>query len=135
MVFCFRTFKCEHNHKKRKDNLESNLDWVLFAAELEFPKILVPRLPQNTSNVNIECTERLKQPYSLCDQLPEALIYINFFIMIVFIMIIIMIFFIIDYAWCKLCKIWLLLCENNSRSITIQELNTGAKHCCSYSSR
>ena len=43
-----------HIHKKRKDSLEGNLHRVLFAAELEFPKILVPRLPQHTSNVNIE---------------------------------------------------------------------------------
>ena len=38
------------------------------AAELEFPKILVPRLPQHTSNVNIECagkSEWSKQQYSL----------------------------------------------------------------------
>ena len=41
--------------KKRKDSLEGSLDRVLLAAELEFPKILVPRLPQHTSDVNIEC--------------------------------------------------------------------------------
>ena len=35
------------SHKKRKDSLEGSLDRVLFAAELEFPKILVPRLPQH----------------------------------------------------------------------------------------
>ena len=29
------------SHKKRKDSLEGSLDRVLFAAELEFPKILV----------------------------------------------------------------------------------------------
>ena len=45
----------EHSDKKRKDSLEDSLDQVLFAAELEFPKILVPRLPQHTSNVNTEC--------------------------------------------------------------------------------
>ena len=44
-----------HSHKKWKDSLEGCLDRVLFAAEVEFPKILVPRLPQHTSNVNIEC--------------------------------------------------------------------------------
>ena len=43
-----------HSHKKRKDSLGGSLGRVLFAAELEFPKILVPRLPQHTSNVNIE---------------------------------------------------------------------------------
>ena len=32
----------EHSHKKQKDSLEGSLDRVLFAAELEFPKILVP---------------------------------------------------------------------------------------------
>ena len=44
----------EHSHKKRKDSLEGSLDQVLFAAELEFPKILVPRLPQHKSSVNTE---------------------------------------------------------------------------------
>ena len=41
--------------RKQRDSLEGSLDRVLLAAELEFPKILVPRLPQHTSNVNIEC--------------------------------------------------------------------------------
>ena len=50
-------FCCFHSHKKREDSLEGTLDRELFAAELEFPKILVPRLPQNTSNVNNECAE------------------------------------------------------------------------------
>ena len=43
-----------HSHKKQKDSLEGSLDRVLFAAELEFPKILVPRLPQHTLNVNTD---------------------------------------------------------------------------------
>ena len=43
-----------YSHKNRKDCLEGSLEGVLFAAELEFPEIPVPRLPQNTSNVNIE---------------------------------------------------------------------------------
>ena len=53
---------------KRKDSLEGSLDRVLYVAKLEFLKILVPRLPQHTSNVNIECTgksEWSKQLYSL----------------------------------------------------------------------
>ena len=57
-----------HNHKTRKDSLEGSLDQVLFAAELEFLKILVPGLLQHTSNVNIECAEKLvwsKQLYYL----------------------------------------------------------------------
>ena len=57
-----------YSHKKQKDSLEGILDRVLFAAELEFAKILVARLPQNTSNVNIECAGKSKQLYSLCDQ-------------------------------------------------------------------
>ena len=40
---------------KRKDSLEGSLHRVLFTAELELSKILVPRLPQHTSDVNIEC--------------------------------------------------------------------------------
>ena len=35
----------KHSHKKQKDSLEGSLDRVLFAAELDFPKVLVPRLP------------------------------------------------------------------------------------------
>ena len=57
-----------HSHKKWKDSLEGSLDRVLFAAEREFSKILVPRLPQHTSNVNIECggkSDWLKQLYFL----------------------------------------------------------------------
>ena len=46
---------CKHSHKKRKDSVEGSLDRELFAAEPEFLKILVPRLPQHTSDVNIEC--------------------------------------------------------------------------------
>ena len=44
--------------KKRKDSLEGSLDRVLLAPELEFPEILVTRLPQHTSNVNTECAAK-----------------------------------------------------------------------------
>ena len=37
----------------RKDGLEGSPDRVLFAAELEFSKILVSRLTQNSLNVDI----------------------------------------------------------------------------------
>ena len=77
-VFCLFC----HSHEKWKDSLEVSLDRVLFAAQLEFPKILVPRLPQNTSNENIECAGKPKQLYSLCDQLLGALIFLNFIILI-----------------------------------------------------
>ena len=72
----------KHSHKKRKGSLEGSLVEVLYAAELEFLKILVPRLPQNSSNVNIECIGKLKQLYSLCDKLLGALMYLNFIILI-----------------------------------------------------
>ena len=39
--------KLIHSHKKRKDSLEDSLDRVLFGAEPEFSKILVPRLAQH----------------------------------------------------------------------------------------
>ena len=42
-------------HEKLEDSLKASLDQLLFAAELEFPKVLVPKLTQNTSDVNIEC--------------------------------------------------------------------------------
>ena len=71
-----------HSHKKRKDSLEGSLDRVLFAAELEVTKILVPWLHQNSSNVNTECTGKSTQLYSLCDQLLGALTYLNFIILI-----------------------------------------------------
>ena len=56
---------CNYSHKKRKDILEGSPDRVLFAAELDFPKMLVPRLPQNTSNVSIGCDRKSKQLSSL----------------------------------------------------------------------
>ena len=67
-----------------------------------------PRLPQNSSNVNTECAEKLKQLHSLCDQLLGAVISSFYYYDIDL--------FLIDYACCKLCNIWLLLFENNSRS-------------------
>ena len=60
--------RSNHSHKKPKDSLEGSLERVLLAAEFEFPKIVVPRLPHHTSNVNIECagtSEWSKQQYSL----------------------------------------------------------------------
>ena len=55
--------QCNHSHKKRKDSLKGSLHRVLFGAEAEFPKLLVPRLPQSTSNVNIECARKSRQLY------------------------------------------------------------------------
>ena len=51
-------------------------------AELEFPQILLPRLPQNTSNLNIECTGKSKQLYPLCDKPLGVLIYLYFVVLI-----------------------------------------------------
>ena len=41
--------------------------WQSSEMELEIPKILVLRLPQNISNLKIESTGKLKQLYYLCD--------------------------------------------------------------------
>ena len=75
-----------HSHKKRKDRLEGSLDRVLFAAELEFPKILVPRLPQHTSDVNIECAGKAvwsKQlRYLYVTNSWSTLVHFNFIILI-----------------------------------------------------
>ena len=74
------------SHKKRKDCLKGSLDQVLFAAEFEFPKILVPRLSQHTSNVNIECAGKVSMAkttvFFIFDQLLRALIHLNFIILI-----------------------------------------------------
>ena len=79
-VFSLRKLSIDlknHSHKKRKDtdSLEGSLVRVLFVAELKFLKILVPKVPQNSSNLHTECGEKSKELYSLCDQLLGALIY------------------------------------------------------------
>ena len=56
--------KWDLRHKKLKDSLKGSLDRLLFAPELEFLKILVPRLPQKTSDVNIEWARKLKTTVS-----------------------------------------------------------------------
>ena len=71
----------DHSYNKRKDSLKGSLVLVLFATEIEFPEILVPRLPQNSSNVKIKCGGKSRQLYSLCDQLLGALIYLYFIIL------------------------------------------------------
>ena len=110
---------------------EGSLDRDWFAAELEFPKILVPRIPQYTSNVNIKYarkSEWSKQLYYL---------YGTSFLQHWYILILLFWYylFLIEDALRKLCNIWLLLCESNSRSITLPELHAGGKYYCSYYSR
>ena len=68
-------------NRKRKHSLECNQVEASLAAELEFPKILLPRLPHNTANVNNESTGKSKQLYYLCDQLLGALIYLDVFVL------------------------------------------------------
>ena len=54
-----------NSYKKQEDSLEGGLDRVLFVAELEFLKILVPNIPQITSNLKTECFEDCQHiPYS-----------------------------------------------------------------------
>ena len=48
------TCRLSHSHKKWKDSLEGSLLRVLFVAELEFLKILVPMLTLSTSNVKLK---------------------------------------------------------------------------------
>ena len=71
------------SQKKRKDSMEGSLVRVLFEVELEFPKILITRPPQNASNINIKGTVKGKQLYYLCDNLLGALIYLHFIVLIV----------------------------------------------------
>ena len=58
------------------------MDWVLFSAELDITKMLVPRLPQDALDVNVECDGKAKQLYSLCDQPLGAPICLFFIILI-----------------------------------------------------
>ena len=54
------------SHKKWSNSLERSLDRVLFATELEFLKMLVPRLPEHASNVNIEFSGKSEWLKQLC---------------------------------------------------------------------
>ena len=111
---------CNHTHKKQKDRLKVSLDQVLFAAKLELLKILVHRLPQNSSSVNIEGARKLKQRYSLCAQLLGTLTYLYFIILILIYFSLIMTA--VDYVTygCPSSR-------TNPGVIIIQELHTGGK--------
>ena len=61
-----KNIKMDHSHKKRKDSLEGSLDRVLLVAEHEFPKIVVPRLRQYTSDVNLECAGKSEWSKQQC---------------------------------------------------------------------
>ena len=69
-------------NKKQKDSVEDSLVQVLLTTKLELSKILVPRPPQNVSNVNIEGTRKGKRMYYLCDQLLGAQVYIHFIVLV-----------------------------------------------------
>ena len=109
-----------HSHKKRKDSIEGSPDRVLFAVELEFSKILSTQ----ATSAYIKCK------HWMCRKIKTFVFFlwpaswsadISYFCCSG-----INLFLIYD-AWWKLCNIWLFLCENNSRSITIQELNNERK--------
>ena len=102
-------------------NLAGLCDIIIVIRNGRYPKILVLRLPQHTSNVNTECAGKLKQLYSLCDlEHWYTWFYYSDINLIL-----------IDYAWCKVCNIWLLLCENNSNLPSLivgGRINIGGRH-------
>ena len=115
------TYRCNHSHKKQKDGLKgSRVGRVLFTTELEFSKILVPRLPQNSSNVKTEPAGKSKQLYSLCHQLLGTLIYRHFIILIL-----------VRFWWIMPGVNYAIYGCSSSRTtpgvITIQDLHTGGK--------
>ena len=59
------------SHKKREESLEGGLDRILFAAELEFLKIMVPKLTQDTTNVNNDCAGKLRPIRSVISRLEQ----------------------------------------------------------------
>ena len=63
------------SHKKREESLEGGLDRILFAAELEFLKIMVPKLTQDTTNVNNDCAGKLRPIRSVISWLEQWYIY------------------------------------------------------------
>ena len=54
------TFILRHSKNKWNDSIEGSLDRVLFEGDPGFPKSLMPRIPQNTSNINTECAGKPK---------------------------------------------------------------------------
>ena len=116
---CVESQLKHHSHKKRKDSLEGSLVRVLFVVENEFLKMLVPKLPQNISNVNIKIKTNVLFMW-LTSWSPDISSFFCSDINLYF----------VDHAWCKLCNKWLLLFENSTRTKTQEE-----KHCCSYYSR
>ena len=80
-VLCI-CIKYSHSYKKQKDSVEDSLAQVLLKTKLELSNILVPRPPQNASNVNIEGTRKGKRMYYLCDQLLGAQVYIYFIVLV-----------------------------------------------------
>ena len=83
-----------HSHKKRKDSLERSLDRVLLSAELEFTKILVPRLPQHTLDVNIECAAKSKWSKQQCS------LHVTSFLEHWYILILLSWYQSVFYLWC-----------------------------------
>ena len=55
------------HHRNVQKLAVGNLYQVLFTAEIEFLKILVPRQLQDTSNISIECARKSNHLHSLCD--------------------------------------------------------------------
>ena len=86
---------------------------------------LVLRLPQKSLNVNTECAAKSTRLYSLCDQPLVALIYFTFHLYIYIFYCFHINLFLIDYAFWKLCHIWLFLFESNVRSIIYRSNNGG----------
>ena len=112
----------QYNIVIRKGKIVCKVVWVGYYLRLN----LSSQATSDTSSVNIECAGK-------SEWLKRSVLYMwpafwSFFYSDINL-------FLIYEAWCKLCNIWLHLCENNSWSITIPELNTGGKYCCSYYSR
>ena len=116
-----------HSHKKRKDSLEGSLDRVLFAAELEFPKILVPT--QATS-------EFIKCKHLMCRKIKATVFYIlyysgstdisSFYYADINL-------FLIDYACYKLCNYMVAPLREQLQELSLyRSFTLEEKHCCSY---
>ena len=121
----------KHSHKKRKGSLGVSLDRVLFEAQIEFLKILVPRLPQNSFECKHSMCRKIKATVFFMWQASWSTDISSFYYSDINL-------FLIDYACFKLSNIWLLIFENNSRAYhysLYRSFRLEEKHCYCYYSR
>ena len=105
--FCKKKFRCKrYSIVIRNGKIVGKVAWIGYYLRLNL-KILVPRLPQHTSNVNTECagnSDWSKLQYSLYVSHNVTSFLEHWYTFIIYFDINL---FLIYDAWCKVCNIWL----------------------------